>query len=66
MYSAVADQNPGLGSMSWYIQKDRTHYSEINNRISNLDINMWDIATNVIEPISFHLFDAQSNSTIQN
>jgi hypothetical protein len=43
-----------------------THCSEMNDEIFDIDINMdvWDIATNVIGLISFHLFHGMSSSTI--
>jgi hypothetical protein len=57
-----------------HIQKEIIHYTEmndkVNDRISIIDIdidmnvNVWDIARNLIQPISFHLFQGQSNSTM--
>jgi hypothetical protein len=39
--------------MPLHIQKEITHYNEMNNKIFNIDtgMNMWDIARNVMEPI---------------
>jgi hypothetical protein len=53
------------GTMPLHVQKEVTHYNEINDKIFDLyiDINMWDIVRNVIELILFHLFHGQSNST---
>jgi hypothetical protein len=50
--------------MPLYIQIEITHYCEMNDKIFNVDVNMWGIARNAIEPISFHLFRGQSNPTI--
>jgi hypothetical protein len=53
------------GSMPLDIPKEITDYNEMNNQILNvgIELNMWDIARNVIEPISFHRFHWLSNST---
>jgi hypothetical protein len=56
----------GPGQISKLLQIEITHYDEMNNKIFDIDIdiNVWDNARNVIEPISFHRFQGQSNSTI--
>jgi hypothetical protein len=38
----------------------------MNDKIFDIDIdmNVWDDARNIIDPISFHQFHDQSNSTI--
>jgi hypothetical protein len=51
-------------SIPLHIQIEITHHSEMNDKIFNIDANMWDIARNVIEPISFHRFHRRSNPTI--
>jgi hypothetical protein len=51
------------GPMLLQIQKDRTHNGEMKNKRFDIDVNVWDIPRNVTEPISFHLFHGQSNST---
>jgi hypothetical protein len=53
-----------LGQMPYGIQKGITHCSEMNEKTFNIDLNIWNIARKIIEPISFHLFHAQSNSTL--
>jgi hypothetical protein len=35
----------------------------MNDKILDINVNVWDIARNAIEPISFHLFHGQSNPT---
>jgi hypothetical protein len=56
--------------MPLHVRKEITHNNEINNKIFDIDIdiyidmNVWDIVRNRIERISFHLFHGQSNSTI--
>jgi hypothetical protein len=54
------DQIPKL------LQIEITHYDEMSDKTFRIDIdmNVWDNARNVIEPISFHRFHSQSNSTI--
>jgi hypothetical protein len=43
-----------------------SHCNEMNDKIfnSDVDMNMWDIPRNIIEPISFHRFHGRSNSPI--
>jgi hypothetical protein len=36
----------------------------MTDKISDIDMNVRDIARNVLEPISFHPFDKQNNSTV--
>jgi hypothetical protein len=54
-----------LGQMPYGIQKEITHCSEMNEKAFNIDMNMWNIARKIIEPISFQLFHAQSNPTLR-
>jgi hypothetical protein len=42
--------------MSWGLQKETTHSSEMNDKAFGLDLNVRDIARNVMEPISFDIF----------
>jgi hypothetical protein len=50
MYSDGADQNT---QRPLHIQNEITHYNEVNDRVFNIDIdmNIWEIARNVIEQI---------------
>jgi hypothetical protein len=50
--------------MPLHIPKEMTHYSEMNNELFNIDMNMWHIARNIIKPISFHLFHGHGNSRV--
>jgi hypothetical protein len=52
------------GQISKLFQKEITHYNEMNNKIFDIDMNVWDNARNVIELFSFHQFHGKSNSTI--
>jgi hypothetical protein len=59
------------GQITKPLQIKIIHYNEINNKIFDIDIdmNVWDNARNVIEPISFHHYIIPSfhggwNSTI--
>jgi hypothetical protein len=54
------------GQMPLHVKVGITHYDDMNDKILDIDIdlNMWDNARNVIEPVSFHPFQGQSNSTI--
>jgi hypothetical protein len=36
----------------------------MNDKIFDIDINMWDIARKVREPFSFHLFHRHGTSTV--
>jgi hypothetical protein len=55
MYSGVADQN--TKAMPLHIQEEATHDNEMNDHKFNIDVNMnmRDIARNVIQLISCHL-----------
>jgi hypothetical protein len=46
------------GQIPTLLQIEISHYDEINDEIFDIDIdmNVWDNARNVIEPISFHRF----------
>jgi hypothetical protein len=35
------------------------HYIEMNDKIFDNDVNVWDHATNLMERLSFHLFHGQ-------
>jgi hypothetical protein len=67
-YSEVDDQN--TSQTPFHVKIEITHYNEMNDKIFDIDINIdidmnvWDNARNVIEPISFHRFHGQRNSTI--
>jgi hypothetical protein len=54
----MANQIPKL------LQIEITQNNEINDKTYDIDMNVCDNARNVIEPISFHRFHGQSNSTI--
>jgi hypothetical protein len=47
--------------MSLHVRKEMTHYNEMNDKIFDIDMNVLDIARNVIKPFSFHLFHGQSD-----
>jgi hypothetical protein len=49
------------GQMPLHIQKEITHYNEMNDKIFSIDIdmNICAIARNGIEPIFFHLFHGE-------
>jgi hypothetical protein len=51
--SEVAEKASAL--MPLHVQKETTHYNEMNDKISDIDGNAWGIAGNVIEPISLLL-----------
>jgi hypothetical protein len=53
------------GQIPKLLQIERTHYYEMNDKIFDIDMYVWDNTRNVIEPISFHRFHGQSDSTIQ-
>jgi hypothetical protein len=55
-----------LGQITKLLQSEKTHYDEIKDKIFDIDIdmNVWDNARNVIDPISFHRFHGQSNPTV--
>jgi hypothetical protein len=44
-----------------HVKMEITHYDEMNDKICDIDMNLWDSARNAIEPISFHRFHRQSN-----
>jgi hypothetical protein len=62
------------GQIPKLLQIEITHYDEMNDKIFDIDVdidvdididmNVWDNARNATEPISFHRFHRQSNSTI--
>jgi hypothetical protein len=56
------------GHFSKLLQIEITHYDEMSDKIFDhdidIDMNVCDNARNAIEPISFHRFHGQSNSTI--
>jgi hypothetical protein len=54
--SETVDQNPGQNAIA---RPKRTHYSEMNDKIFDIDMNALDNARNILEPISFHLFHGQ-------
>jgi hypothetical protein len=51
------------GQMPLHVKIQITQYDEMNDKIFDIDIdmNMWDNAINVMEPISFHRFHGPSN-----
>jgi hypothetical protein len=59
----VDDQH--IGQIPKLLQIEMIHYNEMNGAIFDIDIdidmNVWDNARNVIEPILFHRFHGQSN-----
>jgi hypothetical protein len=55
-----------LGTIPLHIQNEIIHYNEMNDEISNIDMNERDIARNIIKLISFHLFHGQSKLTTYN
>jgi hypothetical protein len=50
--------------MPVHVRKEITHYDEMNHKIIDINMNMWDNARNGMESISFHRFHGSSNSTI--
>jgi hypothetical protein len=56
------------GQTALRIQKEITHFNEMDDQIFNIGIDMdmimWDIPRNVTESISFHRFHGQNTSTI--
>jgi hypothetical protein len=70
----LAMKTPRPRSMALHIRKEITHHNEMNDKMFNVDfdMNMWDIARNIIEPIlfhlfhRFHLFHGHSNATMSN
>jgi hypothetical protein len=52
--------------MPLHVKAEMTHYDEMDDKIFDIDIdmNVWVNARNVIEPISFHRFHGQGNSTM--
>jgi hypothetical protein len=52
------------GHMPLHVKAEITHDDEMNDKIFDIDMNVWDNARNVIEPISFHRFDVQSKARI--
>jgi hypothetical protein len=55
-----------LGTMPLHIQKEIAHYNEMNDKISNINMNEWDIERNIIKLISFHLFHGQNKLATYN
>jgi hypothetical protein len=53
--------------MPLHVKVEITHYNEMNDKIFDIgigidiDMNMWDNARNVIEPISFYRFHGPGN-----
>jgi hypothetical protein len=52
------------GQIPKLLQIEITHDDEMNDKIFDIDMNVWDNARYAIKPISFHRFHRQSNSTI--
>jgi hypothetical protein len=44
------------GQIRLHVKVEMTHYDEMNDKIFDIDMNVYDNARNVIELISFHLF----------
>jgi hypothetical protein len=49
------------GQMPLHVKVEITHCDEMNNKIFDIDMNVWDDARNVIEPTSFHRFHGPDN-----
>jgi hypothetical protein len=47
--------------MQLHVKVEITHYDEMNDKTFDIDMNVWNNAGNVIEPISFHLFHGYNN-----
>jgi hypothetical protein len=52
------------GQKALDVKGEITDYDEINDKIFDVDMNVWDNARNITEPISFHYFHDRSNSMI--
>jgi hypothetical protein len=61
-YSEVTIKAPD--QMPFHVKVEIIHYDEMNDKIFDTDMSVWDNARNVIESISFHRFHGPDNSTI--